>query len=248
MAEPVKLKDGSTISDRRLDRIEQFDERSRAYGVSALALPMTLRGVAWRCTPRLDQGREGACVSFAWSHELAAVPVDVPGIDDAFAFAHYPLMQRADQWPGEEPDYSGTSVLAGAKVMQREGYISGYHWAFLIFEALQAISHAGPVVFGIPWKDSMYEPRPDGLLDCSGKVIGRHAILGRGLRLRARLEGVSEPVVRLRNSWSASWGSNGDGFIRVSDLEQLLAEGGEACLPLGRKAGPLTTIRQRICT
>jgi hypothetical protein len=245
----VKLKGDTITGDRRLDRIQQFDERSRAYGVSALALPTTLRGVAWRCTPRLDQGREGACVSFAWSHELAAVPVDVAGIDNAFAFAHYPLMQRVDEWPGEEPDYSGTSVLAGAKVMQGARHISGYHWAFSIDEVLQAISRAGPVVFGVPWKDSMYEPRPDGLLDCSGKVIGGHAILGRGLRLRARLEGVSEPVVRLRNSWSASWGIKGDAFLRVSDLEKLLAEGGECCLPLGRKTlNPLTAIRQRICT
>jgi hypothetical protein len=133
--------------------------------------------------------------------------------------------------------------------MQREGYISGYHWAFSIDEVLQAISRAGPVVFGVPWKDSMYEPRPDGLLDCSGKVIGGHAILGRGLRLRSRLKGVSEPVVRLRNSWSASWGIKGDAFLRASDLEKLLAEGGETCLPLGRtKPGRLTTVRQRICT
>jgi len=231
-----------------MDRIQQFDERSRGYGVSALALPMTLRGVAWRCTPRLDQGSEGACVSFAWSHELAAVPVDVSGIDDAFAFAHYPLMQRADEWPGEEPDYSGTSVLAGAKVMQREGYISGYHWAFSIDETLQAISRAGPVVFGVPWKDSMYEPRPDGLLDCSGKVIGGHAILARGLRLHSRLAGVNEPVVRLRNSWGADWGTNrGDCFIRVSDLANLLKNGGDCCVPLGRKLpSTLASLRHRI--
>jgi hypothetical protein len=186
-------------------------------------------------------------VGFAWSHELAAYPVQARGIDNATAQYYYREAQKVDEWPGEA--YSGTSVLAGAKVALAQGYIAEYRWAFSIDEVLRAIAYAGPVVRGMPWKDTMYDPRPDGLLDCSGKVIGGHAILGRGLRLRARLEGVSEPVVRLRNSWSASWGSNGDCFLRVSDLEQLLAEGGECCLPLGRtKPGRLTTVRQRICT
>jgi hypothetical protein len=81
----------------------------------------------------------------------------------------------------------------------------------------------------------MYEPRPDGLLDCSGRQIGGHAICARGLRLHSRLDGVREPVVRLLNSWGSDWGLRGDCFIRVSDLARLQRSDGDCCVPLGRK-------------
>ena len=100
-----------------------------------------------------------------------------------------------------------------------------------------AISHEGPVVFGIPWLDSMFDARPSGLLDCSGSVMGGHAIMGRGLSLKPRLTGerLSEPVIRLHNSWGRSWGKDGDCFIRLSDLERLLEDDGECCVPVNRK-------------
>ncbi len=242
---PIVLKGGTITGDRRLDRIQQFDERSRYFPIRAV-VPDALRSISWPCRPRLDQGREGACVGFSWSHELAAYPVQARGIDNATALFYYHEAQKIDEWPGEA--YSGTSVLAGAKVALAQGYIAEYRWAFSIDEALRAISHAGPVVLGIPWKDSMYDPRPDGLLDCSGKVIGGHAILARGLRLRSRLAGVAEPVIRLRNSWGADWGTNrGDCFIRVSELEALLKEGGDCCVPLGRKLpSAIASLRYRI--
>ena len=225
------LKGNHETNDLRLDRVPEFDERSRSFPIGAV-VPPTLRSRAWRCDPRLDQGREGACVGFAWTHELVATPCIVEGLSSESANTLYRSAQNIDEWPGNS--YSGTSVLAGAKVCQAMGYIDSYHWAFTIDEVMRAISHAGPVVFGVPWKDSMYEPRPDGLLDCSGKVIGGHAILGRGLRLTARMAGVKEPVVRLRNSWGDAWGLHGDAFICVSDLEGLLKDAGEARLPLGR--------------
>jgi hypothetical protein len=93
----------------------------------------------------------------------------------------------------------------------------------------------------------MYEPRPDGLLDCSGRQIGGHAICARGLRLHSRLDGVTEPVVRLLNSWGTDYGLNGDVFIRVSDLERLMKDGGDCCVPLGRRRpNVLQTLRARL--
>ncbi len=245
MAEIVKLKGGTITGDRRLDRIQQFDERSRSFPIRAV-VPDALRSISWPCRPRLDQGKEGACVGFSWSHELAAYPVQAPNINNATAQYFYREAQKVDEWPGEA--YSGTSVLAGAKVALWLDYIAEYRWAFSIDEAVRAISHAGPVVLGIPWKDTMYDPRPDGLLDCSGKVIGGHAILARGLRLRSRLAGVDEPVVRFRQSWGADWGVNrGDCFVRVSDLGDLLKDGGDCCVPLGRKLpSAVASLRHRI--
>lgn len=235
----MKLRGGCETRDPRLDRLPQFDERSRGFPIAA-AVPKTLRGRTWPCSAYLDQGSEGACVGFAWAHELVAWP-RVFRQDAASARWWYHEAQKIDEWeggsyPGASPAYEGTSVLAGAKVVQSQGHMAEYRWAFSIDEVLRAISHEGPVVFGIPWRDSMFDTRPDGLLDCSGDLeAGGHAILGRGLLLKPRLAGVAEPVVRLRNSWGRGWGVDGDAFIRVSDLEDLLRGWGECCVPLDRR-------------
>jgi hypothetical protein len=129
--------------------------------------------------------------------------------------------------------YEGTSVLAGAKVLAGRGEYTAYHWAFSIEDVLWSIGYLGPVVLGIPWTNGMFRPRPSGLLEVTGSIEGGHAILARGVRLKARLPGEGlDPieVVRLRNSWGM-WGAGGDCYIRVDDLEQLLKADGDACVP-----------------
>lgn len=230
----MKLRGGFTTEDPRLDRLPEQDPRSRRFPVSAI-VPEALRSRTWPIRGLwLDQGREGACVGYAWHHEAAASPVPVRTVTNEDAFARYRRMQEVDEWPGS--DYSGTSVLAGAKVMQGDGFFSEYRWAFSVDDLLRAVAHEGPAVIGIPWLNSMYSTRPSGLLDCSGTLVGGHAILVRGVTLKARLKGETRlgPVVRLRNSWGEDWGKGGDAYLRVEDLEKLLAQGGDACVPVGR--------------
>ena len=239
-----ELRDGTTTSDLRLDRLIEFDEQSREHPIRAI-VPQTVRARGWALNTWLDQGREGACVSFAWHHEAAAVPAIARGLTDAIARERYFTIQRRDPWPGgaypgATPFYEGTSVLTGAKVMQELGYFQAYKWAFSIDDVMRALSHEGPVVFGLPWKDSMFEPRPSGLLDCSGTTQGGHAILGRGLSLKPRLKGEANkgPLIRLHNSWGKDWGPAtmpGDAYITAADLEQLLKADGECCVPVNRR-------------
>lgn len=236
---PIELKGGHKTEDPRLDRIPEFDERSRAFPIRALlTAELPLRSFGWACPGWLDQGQEGACVGFSWSHELIASPVPVEGIDDTFARGVYKAAQQVDEWPGE--DYSGTSVLAGAKTLQARGYMDEYRWSFSVDDALRAIGYQGPVVIGIPWYESMFQPRPSGLLEVSPGGGGGHAILVRGVSLKSRLNGepAGLPVVRLRNSWGREWGVAGDCWIKVEDFEALLKEDGDCCVPVVRKQGP----------
>ena len=168
-------------------------------------------------------------MGFAWTHELAAVPYDIRGLTDSNARAAYREAQKIDQWPGE--DYSGTSVIAGAKVVQAKGYMREYRWVFGIDDLMATLSNHGPVVLGIPWLRSMYAPDERGVLEVTGEPIGGHAILARGLLLKR----FGRPVIRLRNSWGRDWGYDGDCFVYAEDLERLLKMGGEACVPVGRK-------------
>lgn len=208
-----------------LGRIPEFDIRSRGYPIRTLigdALPLVSR--MWSCEDFLDQGSEGACVGFSWTHDIAAEPV-VGVVNTELAFLIYYSAQKIDQWPGE--DYDGTSVIAGAKVVHDLGWISEYRWAFGLDDALAAVSHVGPVILGVNWYTGMWDTDDDGYLYVSGHVAGGHAILMVGIDLDRR-------AVRLHNSWGPSWGDNGGAWLSFEDLGRLLEESGEACIPLVR--------------
>lgn len=238
----TELRDGSTTTDPKLDRLVHFDPRSRDYPISAV-VPEQVVSKTWLIRTYLNQGSEGACVAAAFAHEAAASPMIATGITMDWARQQvYWEAQKIDRWaggsyPGAVPQYEGTAVIAGAKVMQRLGFYDSYRWAFTIDDVLRAIGHEGPVVFGVHWREGMFDPRPSGLLDCTGRVAGGHAILGRGVTLQSRLKGESTklgPVVRLQNSWGKDWGHDGSAFIRMADLEVLLKDQGECCCPVGR--------------
>jgi len=61
-----------------------------------------------------DQGREGACVGFAWSRAASLVE---GRLFDGFSL--YRRARQVDEWPGEA--YDGTSVNAGGRVCKDEG-------------------------------------------------------------------------------------------------------------------------------
>jgi hypothetical protein len=227
----VQLRDGSTVEDPRLDWLPYKDDRSRKYPIRELLGTAGPRSYTWGVPGGvgqvLDQGREGACVGFAWAAERAARPVPRP-TTNADALAIYRAAQVIDEWPGEA--YSGTSVLAGAKVARERGWLREYRWAFGLDDALAAISRHGPAVLGIPWYDSMYRPTVNNgraTITVSGSVVGGHAILARGVSVKRR-------QVMLRNSWSALWGLSGDAWISWDDLGRLLADGGECAVPVVR--------------
>lgn len=208
----------------RLDRLVEFDNRSRDYPIARLLTSDTPRSYTWRCDTWLDQGREGACVGFAWAHEAAAVPVKHPVLTQT-AQAIYYEARRLDQWPGE--NYDGTSVIAGAKATQARGYLKEYRWAFGLNELLVAVSRHGPAVLGVNWYDDMWDTDTAGFLHVGGRIAGGHAILMTGVNVRLR-------TVTLHNSWGRDWGVNGKAMLSWDDLARLLAEDGEACIPVRR--------------
>lgn len=207
----------------------QFDERSRNFPVRALlkSEPRKPRSYTWRCTQHLDQKAEGACVGFAWSHELAARPAEVQGITNATARQVYRKAQTLDPWPGES--YEGTSVLAGIKAVQllHPGKILEYRWCFDLQDVLRTISFLGPVVLGINWYEGMFTPDAANLIAPTGELLGGHAILATGVS-------VPNKTVRLHNSWGPDWGIHGACLITWKDLEFLLSQNGEACVPVKR--------------
>jgi hypothetical protein len=221
---------------RKLDARLSLDPRNADFPIRPL-LGRVRRGQRMHLAPPwvLDQGREGACVGHGWTSELGASPVRVklPNAQQ-YAFDLYHAAQRIDEWRGE--DYDGTSVLAGAKVLRGAGYIQGFRWAKTIDDVIDTLVAEGPVVVGVPWLTSMYDTRPSGLVEVSGRIEGLHCLVLTGYSPSYRLFGEGgrgKELIRWRNSWGKGYGRLGDGFVLVEDFERLLT-GGEACVPVGR--------------
>lgn len=225
--------------ERVLDYRPGWDDRNRAFPITTALRPTTYRTWRyWRQGEILDQGREGACVGFGWTAELMASPERVKIWDPTnYARGVYHDAQRIDEWPGE--DYEGTSVLAGAKVVQSRGLIEQYRWAFTTEDIIDTLLQVGPVVVGIPWYYNMYETLPGGLVQLGGPMVGGHCLTLTGYSKNRWMKnevGKWErmEVFRWTNSWGRSYGKYGRGYIRVSDFAQLFNQYGEACVPLGR--------------
>jgi hypothetical protein len=219
----------------------------RAALATVPVLPRRSRG--WSPGPTLDQGSEGACVGFSSAHRLGGSPIRRK-VDGELARRIYRAARHVDEWPGEA--YEGTSVLAGMKVATTEGWIREYRWIGAgsgtpINDVVDTLGYVGPIVFGLDWPESFMTPRPSGLLEMDlSSIAGGHAICAGALLLRWRdpREGKqATEVVCLQNSWGEAWGAGRYGrpggfcYLKVADLEQLIARQGEGAVPL---EAPLT--------
>jgi len=165
-------------------------------------------------------------VGFGWSHFLAGRPKEEPNITNSFAQKLYNDAKKVDEWPGE--DYDGTSVLAGAKTTLSDSYIKEYRWSFSFDDLILTLGHVSPVVLGIDWYEDMFNPDPKtGIITATGSLAGGHCILANGVNIKKKL-------VRLHNSWGKDWGKNGECYISFDDLQTLLSQDGEGCVPLNK--------------
>ena len=234
---------------RKLDWSSRHDPESRNYPIRAL-LPKSgqvfRKFKTWTVGPCLDQDQEGACVGHGYTNEATASPVRVdfakanlgagwPKDPQAFAFALYEWCKRHDSYPGT--DYDGTAVLTGAQGMQKLGFIPEYRWAFGTNDVIDTLCAQGPVVLGIEWREDMYDA-PGGELTGTGRPVGGHCILACGYDpARKFSDGTTTEAVLLFNSWGRGWGINGLAWIKVSELAELLKDGGEMCVPVHRSYG-----------
>lgn len=249
----IPLRDGSTTADPRLDRLVQFDDRSRGYPIRQLVEDKRPRSYTWAVGSWLDQRQEGACVGFSLAHELSSRPLRAGGIDGRYARERiYWEAQKNDPWeggayPDASPHYEGTSVLAGVKVCHRLGHFDHYRWAFSLEDLVLALGYKGPAVLGIWWWRGMFRPDASGFIHPTGYRAGGHAILAYRVKLvpiqpepgwaEWRWENIDRDrsYVGLWNSWGDDWGQKGTAKVSLADMGTLLSDDGEACIPIGRR-------------
>lgn len=204
------------MTNRKWGRGAADDGRDRNYAMNGLPR----RGMTRRYWSRQwlgDQAESSHCVGYAFAHWMTTPPV-VRWLDPVGV---YNFAKHVDEWQGES--YEGTSVRAGAKVLQKLGLIAEYRWAWDVEFVADALLELGPVVVGTSWFAGMMIPNSDNVIFPSEAKLGGHAYLLDGVDIEKRL-------FRLTNSWGKDWGHNGRAVISFSDFEVLLADGGEACI------------------
>jgi hypothetical protein len=233
-----------------LGRLVEHDPRSLAYAHGVLP-NSAIQSVDWqRRIPILDQGQLGSCTGNAATGALGtdsagrtaatSVTISPAGaaashglftagaavLDEAFAVQLYSLATLLDSIPGSyPPDDTGSSGLGVAKALRALGLATGYTHGFSM-AALNSALQGGPVLIGIPWLESMFNPDGDGriVVDQSSPVAGGHE-----LELCRYDAATGEYWVA--NSWGTSWGQSGYGYFTAADLQWLLSQQGDVTVP-----------------
>lgn len=221
-----------TETPHPLGRLVEHDPRSRAFAyVPPAALPT--HSTTWpRRVPIFNQNLQGpdgtplgSCTGNAGVGWEGTDPHADRHVSEADVVPLYSAATVADGFPGEyPPEDSGSSGLAIAKVLKRTGRISGYSHAFSFGDALAAVA-VTPVIVGVNWYDSMFDPDAHGYVDISpdSSIAGGHEFLIRGVDPRKQ-------HVLCDNSWGLDWGRNGRFWLRFATLKRLLGEQGDATI------------------
>ena len=215
---------------RGMGRIYIPDPRDNHYPMSSILQQTDLRKKDWWDEGWWgDQGYDPYCVAFSWAHWLADGPRPNsifesrrPGVDTRELYCE---AQKRDPWPGncDYPLYDGTSVRAGAKVLQEWGFIREYRWARNGQELAQAVLNIGPVILGTMWYEGMGYPDSNGIMNITGSPWGGHAYVVNAVDLDTGL-------FTIKNSWGQGWGLNGRAYLRLADADVLIRAAGEACV------------------
>lgn len=211
------------VPDKRLGRHIEHDPRSRAYGIVSFEMTVLKPVLHFLHGGILNQGDLGSCTGNACAGAINSDPVHKPHkktLKEPDALALYAMASVLDEFAGSyPPDDTGSSGLAVAKAAKQRGYISAYHHAFGINDALKALQLL-PVITGVEWYEGFDEPDLSGMVYPTGEVRGGHEFLVVGY------DPASDRVAAV-NSWGREWGHKGRFYFTSKVWGQLLENEGD---------------------
>lgn len=231
--DPLTLRDGSKVKDRRLGLIKKrLDAKPFASVTEGIedSKPVSKK---WELRKLLDQGREGICTATAAVHLVTAEPMYAsgrdwrvfggmvePDLDWAREHIYWPA-QRQDKFRGgiypESNWYSeGSDIITTCKVLKQIHFCKGFYQANNVRELKMGVSHVGPCFIGIPWFMDMFEPSADGIANPRGELAGYHAVTVVEIDVERKLFGFA-------NSWGLEWGLAGFAFVTFKGMAKLLS-------------------------
>jgi hypothetical protein len=212
-----------------LGRHVEHDEASRAFRAAQAGGPLV--SVIWkRSGDVFDQGQVGSCTGNAIAGVMNTAPLRkryTRRKTEADALRAYELATTLDSVPGAyPPDDTGSSGLAVCKAAVKLGWITAYHHAFGMAEALGALM-LQPVIVGTNWYESMFKPDASGTVSISpgSSVAGGHEYEVLGVDVEGKR-------VLCANSWGAAWGVHGLFWMSWDTFNRLLSEQGDVTVPI----------------
>lgn len=228
--------EASVVNGRKFDRFPNWDPRNENFRLkdihaetAAKTPPATVshKRVIW-----LDQGDEGGCTGYSDAQCMSMYPHNHPEISNPNAEYFYFEAKQYDEYAGD--NYEGSSVLGAQKANVANKYTASYSWAATVEEMIQGLAFHGPMQIGINWYESMFTADPKtGIVTIAAgsKVAGGHALCVAGYKDDGNL-------LRLDNTWGKTWALEGSCWLSAVDMTRLLAEQGEAALPIKEKVLP----------
>ncbi|MEU6054242.1 hypothetical protein ABZ829_27950 [Streptomyces xanthochromogenes] len=155
----------------------------------------------------------------------AGLDTDDPVAAEEWAIRLYADATRADTWHGHQwpKEDCGSSGLGVAKVLKARGLADQYGHATTA-EQFAVLLQYGMVLMGMPWPRAFFEPTTKtAVLDAipgwqDSPIDGGHEVAVTALEAitftRAGRLDTARTILRVRNSWSKSWGD--DGCFRMS--------------------------------
>lgn len=186
-----------------------------------------------------DTGPEGTTAGFAIAYAIqAAVKAKTNQNVNISARGIYVLAKKYDEWPGEE--YEGTSVTGGLKAVREVGAyleedwpysektipkpkpkpafkVSGYSELKGIEQILNALRENKVVIATIQVTNDFDKTDKDGrvTIKLPLRTMGGKAICLVGYN-------ADTAEFKFANDWGTSWGFNGFGFIKDTDLTKII--------------------------
>jgi papain like protease len=233
-----------------LGRHVEHDSRSLNYAHGVLP-KSAIKSVRWkRVIPILDQGNLGSCTGNAGTGILGTAAQGYTGystititktgaeasrgffsagvheLDETFAKQLYSLSTKLDEISGSyPPEDTGSSGIGTCKALKALGLAAGYTHAFSI-DALKSALQNSPVMVGINWYESMFDPQSDGRI-----VVTPKSGLAGGHELEVVAYDLATQEFTLANSWGRGWGNNGYGYLTETDMSLLLSKQGDVTVP-----------------
>jgi C1A family cysteine protease len=183
--------------------------------------------------PAWDQGSTPQCVAYSGLMLLQAGHVRNKAVAASNAQGFYDACQDVDGFPRP---HDGSTIRAAMKVLQAQGYVEEYRWAYTVQDVAQWILTVGPAHLGTVWLNSMFDVtsyRGNKWIawDANSGLAGGHAYLPFGVDLNKRCPDGATGAFEMQNSWGESWSDKGRAWLSFKVMAALLAEDGEAACP-----------------
>ena len=213
------------VHGKRLGRHVLHDPRSKGYRAKEAVRVRSVQHEAIGLP--LNQGTLGSCTANALCGALNSAPFNRGGrrFREREAVRLYTLETELEGKPHPPHDPGGSGLMV-CKAAKQLGWITAYTHAFGIEHALRALT-LRPVITGVNWYESFYDPDPDGHVKIAphAKVEGGHEFLVDGIDLRNQL-------VWCWNSWGKSFGVGGRFCMTFRTWDRLLRQSGDVTVPL----------------